>query len=1078
MKRGKLPSIYLFSSQLLCLFIALISASCHVEKPAEIVEAYQDLPEKIDFNLHVKPILSDRCFACHGFDNNKREAGLRLDTEEGAYAALTESPGKHAIVPGKLGKSEVWYRMISDDPEQVMPPSESNLTLSTEEIATIAKWIEQGAEYKPHWSFIKPEKPEVPTVKEEGLVINEIDYFVLNNLEKQGLSFSEEANKETLVRRVYLDLTGLPPTLSQIDAFLNDHSENAYEKLVDRLLKSKEHAEKLTMDWLDVARYADSHGYHADGYRYMWPWRDWVIDAFDKNMPFDQFVTEQIAGDLMPNPSKEQILATAFQRNHPMTAEGGIVDEEYRLEYVFDRAITTSRAFLGLTLECSRCHDHKYDPLTQKDFYKLSAFYNNVNEVGMTGDDGNAGPMLWMTSEETDQQIEFIKNQLKGGDEKLAEIIEQISQSDLLVKQFKKPAKIPQNGLVAHYPLEQTENNKTRNLKSPSKPAKAYGELDIVERGTHKGLNFNDDYDYLHLEGVAHVERYEPFSIGVWAAPENVDDFTVIFGNAGNKNSYWRGYEAYLDKNLQLTVRLMHALPHNLIHISTKEKVSEKEWTQITITYDGSSKAKGLKIFLNGKEAEVTVHHDNLYKSLKSQNKNLQFGKSYRAFSGDNGIYTGNLSEIVIYNRDLSALEVAVLAGKDGIPENPDNWTDNDKKLAAEYFAKTQDAQVKKIQQELLDIRKKDFSLLDTISEVMVMEEMDKPRKTHVLDRGVYDSPKEEVDPGTPDAVLSFAEDLPKNRLGLAQWLFHEDNPLTARVTVNRYWQNYFGKGIVSTPEDFGNQGALPSHPKLLDWLAIHFRESGWDVKALQKMIVMSATYRQSSKASKELRESDPENILLARGPKHRMSAEMIRDNVLASSGLLVKKVGGPSVKPYQPKGLWSEKASFSAILLKYKEDKGEGLYRRSMYTFIRRTSPPPSMMAFDGSDRNVCIVRRQNTNTPLQALVLLNDPQYVEASRVLAEKLLKDDQGEIDTKIETGFRLLTGRNPNQDELLLFKNLYEDELKNYKENPGKARELLSIGDMPFDRQLDPVKTAALAVTTSMMMNQDEVYTKR
>ncbi|MBX2843723.1 MAG: DUF1553 domain-containing protein [Flammeovirgaceae bacterium] len=1052
--------------------------SCSVEKPQEIVEASLNLPEKIDFNLHVKPILSDRCFACHGFDNNKREAGLRLDTEEGAYAALTESPGKHAIVPGKLGKSEVWFRMISDDPEQAMPPKESNLSLSNEEIATIVKWIEQGAEYKPHWSFIKPEKPEVPAVNQESLVKNEIDNFVLNKLAKQSLSLSKEANKETLVRRVYLDLTGLPPSLEQIDEFLNDNSDNAYEKLVDRLLQTKENAEKLTMDWLDVARYADSHGYHADGYRYMWPWRDWVIEAFDKNMPFDQFVTEQIAGDMLPNPSKDQILATAFQRNHPMTAEGGIVDEEYRLEYVFDRAITTSRAFLGLTLECSRCHDHKYDPLTQKDFYKLSAFYNNINEIGMTGDDGNVGPMLWMTSEETDKQIEFVKKQIATEDQKLEDRITQIAKSDLLNKQFKNPSEIPQKGLVAHYPLEQAENKKIKNIKSPSKPGKAYGELDIVERGGKKGLNLNDDYDYFHLEGIAHVERYEPLSIGVWVAPENVDDFTVIFGNSGNKNSLWRGYEAYLDKNQLLTIRFINSLPHNLIQITTKEKVPIKEWTHITMTYDGSSKANGLKIFLNGKESEVTIKYDNLYKSIKSQNNNLQFGKSYRAFSGDNGIFTGSLSEIVVYDRDLSALEVAILAGKEGLAENPGEWTVKDKQMAIEYFAKTMDSQMRNIQKELKNIRKQEFSILDTISEVMVLEEMDKPRKTYVLDRGVYDSPKDEVDPGTPDAILNFSEDLPQNRLGLAQWLFDENNPLTARVTVNRYWQNYFGKGIVSTPEDFGNQGALPSHPELLDWLAIQFRVSGWDVKALQKLIVMSATYRQSSKASKVLREIDPENILLARGPKHRMSAEMIRDNVLASSGLLVKTVGGPSVKPYQPKGLWREKASFSHILLEYKEDKGEGLYRRSMYTFIRRTSPPPSMMAFDGSDRNVCIVRRQNTNTPLQALVLLNDPQYVEASRIMAEKLMRNNEGGIEAKIETGFRLLTGRNPNQEELLLFKNLYQDELKNYKENPGKATAFLDVGDIPFDKNLDAAETAALAVTTSMMMNQDEVYTKR
>ena len=1062
--------------------IGLSACNQPVSEDPEILAA---LPETVDFNYHVRPLLSDRCFACHGPDENTREADFRLDTEDGAFAKLVESERKKAIVPGSLRRSELVHRIVSEDDDYMMPPSESNLVLSDYEQALLKKWVDQGAEWKEHWAFTPPVRPELPTVSDEEWASQPIDQFVLARLDRDGIAPSEQADKERLLRRVTFDLTGLPPTIEEIDAFLSDTSDDAYEKVVDRLLGSVAYAERMAVDWMDLARYADSHGYHADGYRMMWPWRDWVIDAFNQNMPYDEFITLQLAGDLIPEADRDSRLATAFHRNHQMTAEGGIVDEEYRLEYVADRTNTTAQAFLGLTMECAKCHDHKFDPISQKEYFQLSAFFNNVNEVGMTGDDGNAGPMLQLYDDGVEERLVAVRDSIRVWEARLDARYDELMGPRVVQANLTSSSSIPvqlSEALEDYYPLDEVRKKGDQTIVANEiggrTDGRVSGELEIVDSPSGKGLELDYDYDYLELDKAGLLERYKPFSIGLWVYPEKTESYATILGNAHHKNTYWRGHEVFLDSLNRVNVRLIHALPHNQVHVRTKAGIALNEWHQVSYTYDGSSRAGGVRLYLDGKEQERDVVYDRLYKSIypvdgryEATERPLRIGKSYRAFSGEDGIFTGRIDDIRIYSRALTGLEVATLANGGG------NVTPT-AGVEKEHEAERGDAEIAQIRATLYQFRKEEHELMEPVEEIMVMEEMDTPRATHVLARGDYSQPGEEVHPGTPEAVFAFSDDYEKNRLGLSEWLMDPENPLTARVAVNRYWQQYFGKGIVQTPGDFGYQGALPTHPALLDWLAVEFVESGWDIKALQKLIVTSSTYKQSSRTRADLEEVDPENHLFARGPRMRLTAEMIRDNALAASGLLVRTVGGPSVKPYQPPGLWIEKGTFSAKLLTYEADKGEGLYRRSLYTFVKRTSPPPSMIAFDATDRSVCIIERQATSTPLQSLILMNDPQYVEASRVLAERMQKEGGDQLADQITLGFRLLTGRFPVEKEVALFEAMYNEEVNRFNGDAAQAISLLGVGDWERDQSLDPVKTASLAMVASTMMNHDEAYMKR
>jgi hypothetical protein len=740
-----------------------------------------DATDSIDYNLHIRPILSDRCFKCHGPDANQRKAKLRLDTPEGALAALKDNPNAYVIVPGNPSHSELYRRISSSDTSEQMPPPKSKLSLNENEIALIKKWISQGAVYKPHWAFITPKKPPLPNVKNDDWCANEIDYFILSKLEKNDLQPNDPADKARLLKRVSLDITGLPPSTELQQRFMSDESDDAYEKIVDELLMQPSYGEKMAVHWMDVARYADSHGYQDDGLRTMWPWRDWVIHAFNQNYSYEKFVTWQLAGDLLPNPTKEQQLATGFNRNHKITQEGGVIDEEYRVEYVTDRTNTFGKAFLALTFECAHCHDHKYDPISQKDYYRTFAFFNRVPEKGLVGD--------------------------------------------------------------------------------------------------------------IQLASLADPPK-------------------------------------------------------------------------IKITQD---EMKNILTFINRKDT--------------------------------------------------------------------------------------------------------------TPVEVMVMKDSSWKRPTYILIRGNYDAHGEPVDIGLPPVIFPFDSNrYGTNRLALARWLFDPKHPLTARVFVNRMWQEFFGRGLVKTSGDFGMQGEMPSHPELLDWLAVDFRENGWNIKRLIKQMVMSATYKQSSVVSEKKLATDPENILLSRAPRTRLTAEGVRDLVLASSGLLVKEIGGPSVKVYQPKGIWESSTSGRGVLARYVQDHGDKLYRRGLYTFIKRTVPPPGMLIMDGSNRDQCEVNRLRTNTPLQALLLLNEPLILEGSRVFAERLALENSS-FEKKIEKAFQSIVCRMPKKEEISVLYTYFEAERARFSQAPEKAKQFVSAGEYPHENVEDLISLAALMQVIQTIYNMDEAITK-
>jgi len=1028
----------------------------------------EPVPETPDFNFHVKPILSDRCFACHGPDNNHREADLRLDTEEGAMAALTESEG-HAIVPGDLQNSVAYQRVTSNNPDEVMPPPESNLVLTEYEKEVLKKWIEQGAEWKPHWSFTPPERIEPPEVKETDWTNNAIDQFVLARLEEEGLKPASEASKEKLLRRVTFDLTGLPPTPEEVAEFIESDSPKAYEKVVDRLLASPHYGERMSPTWLDAARYADSHGYQDDRPRTMWPWRDWVVKAFNKNLPYDKFITWQLAGDLLPDATYEQKLATGFNRNHAITQEGGVIQEEYLTEYAADRTNTFSTAFLGLTVECARCHDHKYDPISQKEYYQLFAFFNNVPEAGQINYlDQSPKPTMRVQDAELEAKQVFVDSTILVLEEKLQQIEEKPDDSfkNWLTSTSIDETIDTEDKLVAHFELDVLENEEflssdgtlpaRMNVALPTKIALP----DHVSAKKEKGLQF-DGSNFLTLGDIGDFDHYEHFSFGGWIQHTNQHEKRAGLFSRRNGEIQRQGYDLTLTKDNHLSLRIIHHEGQKYLEVTTKASINPQQWAHVFATYDGSGKAQGVQLYIGGKTQPLTVQKDNLGRNpIQNGNTFLVGHWNHRARSTDTyGFAGGTIDEVRLYHRTLSPLEVQALAE---IPLNT-----SEENLYRHYLANVnQDFQ--KVSKKLADLRATDV----TIPNVMVMQERAERKPAFILARGAYDAPTDPVEPSTPEAVLAFSEQFPQNRLGLAQWLVHKDNPLTARVAVNRFWQMYFGRGLVGTPEDFGNQGDLPTHPELLDWLAVEFRESDWDVKALQKLIVMSATYRQSAEIDPKKYQRDSENLLLARGANVRLTAEMFRDNALAVSGLLVDSIGGKWVKPYQPAGIWKAMANQIGEN-KYRPSEGEGLYRRSLYTYWKRTIPPPTMVMFDAPERTLCAVKRQSTSTPLQSLALLNDPQLVEAARKLAEKMLTQHQQQLEDRIAYGFQAVTSRAPAEDELEILLSLYEEKQAYYQEQLQEAEDLLKVGEAPYDQQLDTVSLAAMTIVANTLFNLDE-----
>jgi hypothetical protein len=1046
------------------------------------------LPDYIDYNLHVRAILSDTCFACHGPDERAREADLRLDTEEGAFQPLTISEGNYAIVRGRPGQSELYRRIISDDPDYMMPVPQSNLSLSDRDIAILRKWIEQGAEYKPHWAFINPEKPDLPDVNDKEWPNTPVDYFVLEKLEEHGLQPSPEARKEKLLRRVSFDLTGLPPTVNELQQFLDDNTPDAYEKAVERLLNSDAYGERMAMDWLDVARYADTHGYQDDGANEMWPWREWVIHAFNRNMPFDEFITWQLAGDLLPDATREQKLATGFNRVHQQSQEGGIIGEEYRVEYVADRVQTTGTAFLGMTMQCARCHDHKYDPISELEYYEFAAFFDNINEAGQIPNEGASGPTILLPDEETDKLISYLENRIDEKEQELTFIIRNKEEDFLHWKEETRLQNFDRNdiaGRIARIELNEIRGDTaiTFVYGGEQRTGRVTGGLNEVEGVFDRGLEFSHG-NHINLGNVAPLERTDPFSLSFWINPEGNFDEVPVLVRLGQIFIGYRGYDVSLFNN-RVSLRLIHGWPFNSIQALTEKELTPGEWSHITVTYDGSSRAEGIRIFINGQEDETRIEQDNLFKNIVIydeawySNQDFYIGNR-RSFENLN--YQGlKLDEIQIYKEQLSPVEVLALSGSDDrlaslMTLQSEQLSPEQDQILFDHFLLRYDDEFAGHADQLRALRIEKSAVTDTLREVMVMGERLNPRQSYVRERGMYDQIGEKVSPGVPESILEFPDDLPRNRLGLAQWLLREDHPLTSRVLVNRYWQMMFGEGLVDTPEDFGNQGNMPSHPELLDWLAVYFRESGWDLKQLLRQIVLSRTYMQSSATTPEMREQDPGNRLLARGPRYRLQAEMIRDNALVASGLLVDEIGGPSVKPYQPEGLWEETTS-GRHLTEYIRDEGDNLYRRSLYTFWKRTSPPPGMTTFDAAMRSHPTVKRGQTSTPLQALNTMNDPQYVEASRLLAERMIKEGGEDLKDQIIYAFLASTSRVPEITEIEILEDLFHSELMSFQEEPERAEALINVGDYPADDSIKAPELAARTLIASTILNLDETLTK-
>lgn len=1075
----------------------LLVAGCGVKKPEEVELALKEIPAEPDFNYDVKPILSDKCFACHGPDAKKQKAGLRLDTEEGAYKALKNAKKGHsasnryAIVPGDLAASEVYARLIAQDPDVKMPPPASNLTLSTKEIAVLTRWIEQGAKYKPHWSFIKPEKPETPEPKLAGWARTPIDKFILERLEKEKLAPSRGASREDLIRRASFDLTGLPPTLAEIDAFVADPSPDAYAKLIDRLLQSPAYGERMASEWLDISRYADSDGYLDDKHRDFSPWRDWVISAFNRNIPYNRFVTMQLAGDLLPDKTKETILATAFNRLHKKSSEAGIVFEEYRVEYNADRVQTLGQGIMGLSVQCARCHDHKYDPISQEAYYKMFGLFNSTNETGspVYGPDQTPGPALLLTSKENEEMLRFFDRKITGLSNQLANASGN-SEEDLKkwlntrALSEKVVAQKIRQGMVAFYPFEKavkTAEGKAvmPNALNPKQLAQC-NEI-ILKPGVKGNAYFVSDYNSVKLgNNIGWHERTEPFSVELWINPNTVYSDAGIFYHCEDLRLGYKGYSLRLADN-KLQFIIAHSYPQNAIQVSTLAPVPVKQWTKVTVTYDGSSKAAGAKIYVNGEPAKTAVDFDNLYKGILYEKDIHTYG--FQGFMvGQRNLLIpfkdGGIDELKIYDTALTSLEVLYNHNPKKAAEMLKTQVSAEQRaMVKDFFNAHFNAKTQTLRDSLKARMDEQNKLVNSIPELMVMGDLPKPRPTYLLTRGAYNAPGKRVTPGALDAVMPFEGKFPQNRLGLARWLFDKNNPLTARVFVNRIWQMHFGNGIVRSSADFGNQGNLPSHPELLDWLAVDFMDSGWNIKRLHKLIMLSATYRQTSRTTPQLLEKDPDNALLARGARFRFTAEMVRDNALFISGVLVNKIGGKSVYPYQPAGLWDE-LSDKVWRYKYQQEPGEGLYRRSLYTIWKRTSPPPSMLIFDAPERGECVARRRSTSTPLQALVLLNDPQYVEAARALAEKVLHQCKTDKSDATGLAFRLITGRKPDRTEQQILAEFYADELKRFRAQPAQALEYLRTGERKWDATLPPEEIAALATVSNSIMNTDEGHTRK
>ncbi len=1009
----------------------------------------------MSYAREILPILSDKCFHCHGPDEETQEAGLRLDIRKDAIK-------DYAWDPKTPANSEALIRIFSSDPDEIMPPPKSHLKLTDHQKKLIKKWVEQGAEYETHWAFVAPPKTiEVPKPNDKDWVENSIDAFILTRLEKEKLTPSPAASKQRWLRRVTFDLTGLPPTQAEIDNFLADKSEDAFEKVVDRLFASPHYGERMATPWLDVARYADSFGFQADVDMHAWPYRDWVIEAFNNNMPIDQFITEQLAGDLLDDATRDQKLATAFNRIHRKTNEGGSVPEEFRQEGISDRVHTVGTAFMGLTMECSRCHDHKYDPITIEDYYSMGAFFNSIDEFGILKGGKSRGtvlpqPALMLPTPEQEKQLAELTAKVDAAKAALTGHLK--STETEFTKWLQQPTKeTPTPERVGYFSFDQKDEKSLTNAFNPKQKANLGGNQ-LKEGKIGKGiLADGDSLTKLPDFGIKHADQ--PVSFSLWIKPATHYPRAVIFANSSSFDRPFSGYETLIE-NGHLTWSLVREFPGNAISISTVDKIPANKWTHMTVTSDGSRKADGLQIFLNGNLAETNIVVDGL-----TRDYNIGSSLNFNGRGRDFGIKDAMIDEVIVHQRAITELEAKAIHANKSITE-----LDAPKELLRDYYFSAVDKKARELTSNLNKARAAFRDAENQVREIGTMRESKEPVPHYVLERGDYTTPGKQVERRTPDWLPPFPEGEPVNRLGFARWLISEDHPLTARVTINRIWQQFFGTGIVKTSDNFGLQGEHPTHPALLDWLARDFMNNGWDQKRAIKQMVLSATYRQDSVASNELREIDPHNELLARGPARRLSAEQLRDSALAHAGLLSETIGGPPVKPYQaPGSMWKTLNNFLPV---YKRDKGEGLYRRSLYTFWRRTTTPPNMMIFDTTTRDVCATSRQSTNTPLQPLVLLNDPQYVEAARKLGERIMKQG-GETDkARTSWAYREVIGKQPTDEHLKILLSLVTEQRELFTSKKSDAQAFLKVGDSEADRTLNSDELATFSSLAQALLNLD------
>lgn len=1028
-------------------------------------------PAPVDFNRDVRPILSDHCYACHGPDENKRKGGLRLDRQADAFKELKS--GKHALVAGDTNRSTLVERILTADPEEVMPPAKHLKPLTAAQVELLVRWVREGAQWQEHWSFVAPHRPELPAVKDRRWPKNELDHFILTRLEKDGFKPNPEADRPALIRRVTLDLTGLPPTPEEVDAFVADRSRDAYERVVERLLQSSHYGERMAQNWLDLSRFADTSGYHFDGVRFMWLWRDWVIRAFNDNKPYDAFTVEQLAGDLLPNPTAEQRIATGFIRNNMTNDEGGADPDEYLNKYVVDRVNTLGAVWLGLTVGCTECHDHKYDPITTKEFYRLYAFFHNVPEKGLDRiRTDNPPPRLPVPT--TDQAMKFVEAdfRLKDAEKTLQDRINELGETQEKwerVTNERPPAKPSEEALLKRVTFDGSMENGGKLVGSE--------QTEFSDARLGKALKL-DGKAHADFGQLVAVDRTNAFSVAAWVKLQG--DGTVV--SKMEKGPGYRGFDLIVgDRRPQ--VHLINAWPDNGLKVRTKEQLPQNQWLHLAFTYDGSGKAAGLKLFVDGRGREVEVEKDQLKDSFATADPVRVGARNGEAF------LSGLVDDLRFYGRALSAADVRLLTLEGYLPviaRSRGHRTDEERGDLARFYKENYAVDYLRSEAALAEARRKKEAFYGDIPTTMIMEEMQPGRDTFVLIRGDFRNPGEPVTAGTPGFLPPLPPG-PTNRLALARWLVSREHPLMARTTVNRYWAMFFGNGLVKTANDLGSQGEWPSHPELLDWLAVQFRDGAtpdskakgtvtkavgpWDVKALVRLMVTSATYRQSAAASPEKLERDAYNRLLTRGPRVRLDAEFIRDNALAVSGLLNDKVGGPSVKPYQPAGLWDGTDSV------FVQDHGEALYRRGMYVFWRRSAHFPAFATFDAPNREVCTFLRQRTQTPLQSLVLMNDPAFVEAARGLAQRVLREEPGDLKRRLVRAFRLTLGRVPQADEVAVLQKTYDQQFGNFRADPKAAEELLKVGETKPPESADKVELAALTAVANVLLNLNETITK-